>query len=470
MHIDESQRCYEQFAWTNALLEVDFDRVRRQRGVNHDGVCCLGPRSLSQALFSVKDVFATQGIRTTAGSLVLRDNVPRADAVVVERLRRAGAVVVGKGNCAEFGFGIDSSNRVGGRVLHPWSTEISPGGSSGGDAVAVATGMVDFAIGADYGGSVRWPAQSVGILGLRTGVGQVSRTGEIPGCGGEIGTRRHIIRNPWSLSGALETVGIFARSTRYLKEVFRKIRGADGFDWLSGFGGVNPPRQMLPRGGSGMWRIAVVDVRGIAPAAPAVEAAIARARAAARSAGCTVVDVGSLFDGAFETYTELRALTDHHVDVRTVCADQESLLCEETQRILDCAARVQPVGQAVSRAWGRRELVAARVAAIFDHVDVLVLPVAPTGPIPFGGTTVLNGRSLDANALMSYCRAVSLTGLPALSVPFDDAPPGTGVSIQIVGPHGSEERCCEVAEHLGLVAGLPWAKGSGRNHLESTSG
>lgn len=449
-----AERRYREYAWTNALIEVDYDRVRAQLPEVASEGSRSAARPLAGALFSVKDVLATAGIRSTAGSLVLADNIPATDAVVVDRLRRAGALLVGKGNCAEFAMGIDSENRLHGRVLHPFDPEISSGGSSGGDAVAVAVGAVDFSIGTDYGGSVRWPAQAVGVLGLRTGVGQVPRTGEIPGCGGETGTAGPAVRNPWSLIGALETIGILARTPQRIIDVFQAIRGPDGLDWLSGLvtNGCCPERGRKRTG-----RIALTYGSEIGARSQVVDGALDRVRLAAEISGLEVVEVSGLFADAFETYSRLRYSLDHHADIRAACRGMEQLLCEETRRVLeDASARGAP-DAVMSSNWGRREEITRRVGQLLEEVDVVVLPVAPTGPIPFGGTAVVDGATLDAQELMAFCRAVSLTGLPTLSVPFEDATSVQAVSVQIVGGQGDEELCCTMAQQLGAAAGLAWA-------------
>jgi Asp-tRNA(Asn)/Glu-tRNA(Gln) amidotransferase A subunit family amidase len=148
-----------ELSWTRALLAV----------TTAERAAAEGP--LGGLTFTVKDTFAAAGLPSTGGSLLLAGHVPDRDATLIARLKAAGAALFAKANCAEFGNGIDTETRIGGRVLHPTDPAVSPGGSSGGDAVAVAGGIVDFAIGGDYGGSVRWPAQCTGVYGLRTLVG-----------------------------------------------------------------------------------------------------------------------------------------------------------------------------------------------------------------------------------------------------------------------------------------------------------
>jgi Asp-tRNA(Asn)/Glu-tRNA(Gln) amidotransferase A subunit family amidase len=150
MNIDEALERWQEFAWTRAVRAVDPGRIRAEIGTAPDG-------PLSGTLFTVKDLFPVKGLKSAAGSLVLAGHVPVQETQMIAALRAAGSVCFGKGVCAEFGMGIDTAQRLDGQVLHPFQPDLSPGGSSGGDAVAVATRMVDFAIGGDYGGSIRGP-------------------------------------------------------------------------------------------------------------------------------------------------------------------------------------------------------------------------------------------------------------------------------------------------------------------------
>ena len=151
------------------------------------------PGPLQGVPFVVKDAIAVGGVRATAGSLLLEDFVPARDAPAVGRLRRAGAVFLGKTNLPELALDPDTDNRVFGRTLNPVNEAIIPGGSSGGDAAAVAAGLAPIGLGSDYGGSIRWPAQCTGVVGLRPTVGLVPLTGllhSLPGRSWPCRTRR----------------------------------------------------------------------------------------------------------------------------------------------------------------------------------------------------------------------------------------------------------------------------------------
>ena len=200
---------------TNAVVTVcateacaDVDRVDAAIARGADA----GP--LAGVPFTVKDTLAAAGLRATVGSLVLADHVARADAEVVDRLRAAGAVLVGKTNCPEFALQAWTDNRIFGPTRHPRDPERSPGGSSGGCAAAVAGGLVPFSIGGDYGGSIRYPAACTGIFGLRPTYLAVPVRGHVPEPA------------PGSPRARFQTVGPLARTLRDVALVFDALAGA----------------------------------------------------------------------------------------------------------------------------------------------------------------------------------------------------------------------------------------------------
>jgi amidase len=421
---------WEEVRWTNALLAT-ADEPNPVEG------------SLSGLAFTVKDTFATAGVTSTGGSLLLENHVPTRDATLVARLKAAGATLVGKGNCAEFGNGIHTETRIGGRVMHPTDESVSPGGSSGGDAVAVATGIADFSIGGDYGGSVRWPAQCVRVYGLRTSAGLVPRTGRMPSGGG---TRDHPVIGPPAPFGLLSTVevpGVFARSPEMIARVLDVIAGPDGDDW---FGLSAPPA--ASRGRELHGRIAVTTGRECGPVGEQSLDALSAARTAAVKAGFEIVDVPGILAGAVEMYNALRDDLDVLDDLRRLVGDDADLLCPGTRRVLE-----SPPGRGwgcaeVRETWARSRALVARVRAVFSQVDAMLLPVAAVSAVAHEGGVDVGGRWIEGPALMAQCRAISLTGLPSLAAPVLDIEPGRGVSVQVVGPPGGDWLCCEVAASL----------------------
>jgi amidase len=332
-------------------------------------------------------------------------------------LRHAGATVFGKGVCAEFAFGVDTENRLDGRVLHHAEAAISPGGSSGGDAVAVGAGVVDFAFAGDYGGSVRWPAQATEVFGLRVGPGRVVGTGRRVPAGGQ--------------QVELEAAGLMARTIPMLRAVLQVL--------------VGPPS---PRARTG--RLLTLSGTDIGPVLPVVADRLAAAQRAAVAAGYELVPADGLLGGALPVYARLRTLTDDQAALREVVRGREHLLCETTRMVLGSAPSVEVDPDRMTEVAALRveaDRIRDRVQTALRDADAILLPLAGSPPIGFGAQVEIDGRLLDATALMAHCRAVSLTGLPALSVPFraGDSP---RVSVQLVGPTDGEDLVCAIATDL----------------------
>jgi aspartyl-tRNA(Asn)/glutamyl-tRNA(Gln) amidotransferase subunit A len=171
--------------------------------------------ALAGVLVSVKDNIDTAGVRTTRGSEFFGDRIPNGDASVVERLRRAGAILIGKDNLHEFAFGATSQNPHHGLCRNPWNLNAIPGGSSGGAGASVAAGFSEVALGTDTGGSVRIPAALNGVAGLRPTVGRISNHGVMP------------------VSEAYDTVGPLARTVRGVADAYEAIAGFDRRDAMS---------------------------------------------------------------------------------------------------------------------------------------------------------------------------------------------------------------------------------------------
>lgn len=433
--VERALDAWELYRWTNALLATDSRPTRPNQG------------PLQGLLFSAKDVFASSELPTTAGSLVLRDHRPSADAVAISRLRQAGATLFAKSNCAEFGIGIHTETRLGGRVHHPFEPSISPGGSSGGDAVAVATGIVDFAIGADYGGSVRWPAQSVGVYGLRTTPGLVPRTGVVPGTGARQADPCPSPPVLWSLQGQLEVVGLLAADLGILTRALAALSGSDGEDW-AGLGADRPASRGDRR------RLAVTLGTEVSPVDETIIDRLTEYVERARAVGYEIVRVDGLLEGAPSLYAELRRGLDDLSDLRRLVDGKEDLLCAGTLAALAEAPPPGPFDSAVRDCWVEARRVVRRIRAVFDEADALLVPVAPVRALGHGAGATLSGRVLQSPAdLMCLCRAISLTGCPALSVPLGAKDLENGgrhsySSVQIVGPPGSELVCCEIARAI----------------------
>jgi len=423
----KARASWDEHRWTNALLATT-DQPNPTEG------------SLSGLVFTVKDTFATAGLTSTGGSLLLEHHVPDTDAVLVGRLKAAGATLFGKGNCAEFGNGIHTETRIGGRVMHPTDPAVSPGGSSGGDAVAVAVGIVDFSIGGDYGGSVRWPAQCVGVYGLRTSAGLVPRTGRMPSGGGTRATPVIGPPAPLGLLSQVEVPGVMSKSATMIARVLDALAGPDGADWW-GLSVAQLPRQRHRR-------LAFTTGREAGPVSEESLDAVAMARAVAVRAGYQIVDAEGILADAVEVYNALRDDLDVLDDLRQLVGPDADLLCPGTRQALESAPGRGWGNAEVRRTWAHSRAVVTRIRALLADVDALVVPVAAVSAVAHDGGVEVDGRWIAGADLMAQCRAISLTGLPAMAVPIMETTAGRTVSVQVVGPAGGDWVCCDIAAEL----------------------
>ena len=427
---------YRALVWINPGLDTAIADARRQldRG---DTAPLLG------VPITVKDIIAVAGAPLTAGSRVLADHRAEIDAPVVARLRQAGAIVVGKTNTPEFAFGIGTANELHGATQNPWGAELSPGGSSGGEAVAVALRLSTIGVGTDFGGSIRWPAQSVGVLGLRPTPGRVPRTGALLGVGAR-GLDGQSTLAPDSLQGLVQATGFLARSVADLELALAVTCGPDGRDLLAA-----PVPLLCADVDLGGIDIAVSDGSGIGPVRDDVAAALDGLGRDLAAAGLRVTPLPNVFAGCREAYDGLRAYDDL-ADLRRLVAGREASLTAGLRRILG-GARPDPALR--SAAWEAALAARAGGQASLKTFPLVVLPVAPGPATGHDETMLVDGRLLEGFELMAHCRAVSLLGAPALSIPIARSTEGLPLSVQIVGAPWCEHQVFALARHIEQLRG-----------------
>jgi amidase len=377
---------------------------------------------------AVKDLEDVAGMRTTYGSALYADHVPAADSPLVTRLRRAGAIVVGKTNTPEFGTGSQTFNAVFGATRNPHDLARTPGGSSGGAAAAVAAGMLPLADGSDLGGSIRNPASFCGLVGLRP------TPGRIPDPHG----------GPWDPRAVH---GPLARDAADAALFLAAVAGPDPRAPLSLPEGPEAFAAPLPQRTEGL-RIAWSRDLGGLPVEPAVIAALAPARAALEALGCTVEDAEPDLDGADEAFETLRALgyaRAFGAELPAHAGTLKATVVENTRAGLALS------GPQVGRALDGQQRAFHAMRELLERYDALALPTVQV--VPFAVETEWP-RAIAGVAMGSYiewmrsCSRITMTAHPAVSVPGATTPEGLPVGLQLVGRRGAERAL------LGLAAAL----------------
>jgi amidase len=382
-----------------------------------------------------KDLQITKGIRTTFGSPIYKDFVPVEDSLLVERIRQAGAILVGKTNTPEFGAGSQTFNPVFGATRNPYDTTRTCGGSSGGGAVALACGMLPLADGSDMGGSLRNPASFCGIVGLRPSAGRV------PTWPARLG---------WS---PLSVDGPMARSVADVALFLSAIAGPD-------------PRSPLALGESGRRFAAPLDrdVQGVRiawwkdlgglPFDPDVTQTVNAQRARFESLGCLVEDAEPDFSGADEAFKTLRAVS-FVAGYRELAATHGSQLKDTILWELERAERITV--NDIAEAEVMRTDLYHRVRRFFEQYDFFVLPTVQVPPFDVNQPypTAIAGVPMTSYIdWMKSCYYISIVGSPAISVPCGFTPDGLPIGLQIVARHQDEWGLLQIAHAFEQASGL----------------
>jgi amidase len=371
-----------------------------------------------------KDLVDTAGIRTTRGSRFYSDNVPTTDALIVARMKAAGAITCGKTNTPEFGSGSQTFNEVFGATLNPYDLSKTCGGSSGGAAVAVACGMVPLADGSDTGGSLRNPPAFCNVVGLRPSPGRVPPTG-----GSWV---------PLSVSGPIG---------RWVADVALFLSAIAGPDSRSPLSLTDDPtrfRASLERSLKGVRVAWWKDLGGI-PFESAIRGVVDANRRVFQDLGCVVEDAEPDFTGVADAFRVLRLAANHAQYAELVRKGSEWVKDEIKFEVRE-AERF--TGADVSRALARQASLHEQSRTFFERYDAFVLPV--TQVVPFDVTTryptAINGVPMvDYIDWMRSCSYVTLMANPAMSVPAGFTSGGLPVELQIVGRHRGEWSLLQIA-------------------------
>jgi amidase len=375
---------------------------------------------------AVKDLVDTKGIRTTYGSRIYKDHIPAADALFVERLRAAGAIIIGKTNTPEFGAGSQTFNEVFGATRNPYDLTKTCGGSSGGAAVALATGMIPIADGSDLGGSLRNPASFCNVVGFRPTPGRVPTWPSAM---------------PWF---SLSVEGPMARTVRDVALLLSVMAGPDARSPIT----IDEPGVSFLRpldrdfGGT---RVAWTRNLGQYEVEPVVIEACEKSLATFAELGCEIEEATPDFSDATEIFQTLRAwgfAANRKDDLRRHRHLMKDTVIWNIEKGLELDA------MDVAEAEIKRAALYHRVREFMERYEFLLLPVAQVAPFPIEQQWVrlINGVAMKTYVdWMATCWAITLTGLPAISVPCGFTSDGLPIGLQIVGRFRKEFEVLQIA-------------------------
>ena len=411
----------------HALVDFDADRVRAQAQALENSGSSRGP--LFGLPMTIKSSIATAGYRCETGSLLHRGYVPHENATVVDRVKRAGAVVLGTTNCPEFLMAYESDNRLYGRTCNPWDLERSAGGSSGGESAAIAAGLSAGGLGSDSGGSVREPAHFTGICSLKPTPGRIPARGHLPSCDG-----------PFSILGAL---GPMARTIRDVTLFFITLSGQDALD------PVSPPVGLRNESLEDLRRvpIAFFEDDGLTPVTPETRQAV---QDAARTLERQGFSVRPFRPQALEEARQLwwkffvrggAMLLDPLVHGR------HAELSPTFLDFLSIAHSEPPLSaQELLAAWMDCDHVRRRLLAEMESFPILLCPVCAIPAFRHGERSwEVEGQQVKYLDAMRYTQWFNLLGAPAAVVPVGRSPEGLPIGVQIVGRPFEDERVLGIA-------------------------
>ena len=418
----------------HAFTTVIGDRaLERARSIDN-GRAEWADRPLAGVPVAIKDVLCTRGVRTTASSRILETFVPPYDATAVERLERAGAVIVGKTNCDEFAMGSSTENSAFGPTRNPWDTTRIPGGSSGGSAVAVAAGESTFALGTDTGGSIRQPAALCGIVGLKPTYGRVSRYGLL------------------AFGSSLDHIGPLTHSVADAALVLSVIAGADPADATSAREPV-PDYSAALNGDNRGVRIGVPGGLVESGVDPEISSAFRKALDVLTARGAALVNIELPNAGAAipvyylvataEASSNLARYDGVRFGLRVKGADDDLVSMygrtraqgfgPEVKRRIMLGTYVLSAGYYDAyylKAQQVRTLIRRDYEHAFERVDAVVMPTTPTPAFKLGERV---DDPLQMYLGDIFTVSANLAGLPAINIPCGFTSNGLPIGWQFIG-------------------------------------
>ena len=415
---------------------VDAKRIEADIMAGRD----VGP--LAGVPIGIKDLVMTKGVRTTSGSIVYKDFIPDEDDVVVERLKAADAVILGKTNVPEMGYSGAGHNMIFPTTRNPWNTERTPGGSSAGSSAAVASGMGPFAIGSDGGGSVRIPAALCGLYGLKASMGRVPL---YPGTKDE----RYPGVSSWE---SIEHIGPLTRTVADGALMMSVIAGPDDrdrhslpkadFDWMDTLAGDL----------KGL-KVAFTPDLGYAVVDPEVRAVAEKAaRVFESDLGCTVEEAHPGWDDPMGTFWGLVALESDLKGMRELVIKYGDQMQPHLVGFLNTPFTAEDLTDAVMG----RKAVCNKMWRFMRKYDLFLMPTISIAAFDLGiqGPETIDGTEVGPFDWLPFTFPINMTGQPAASVPAGFTSEGLPVGLQIVGRHLDDPLVLRAS--AAFEAAAPW--------------
>jgi amidase len=419
-HIEQIERVNPT---VNAIVSMLNPEVAIERANEADRQPCEGP--LHGLPIAFKDLEDAVGFPNTQGSPIFADFYPEQDSVIVERMKKAGAIPIGKTNVPEFGLGSHTYNNVYGPTRNPWNLDRTAGGSSGGAAVALATGMLPIADGSDMGGSLRNPGNFNNVVGFRVSAGLVPKSPS---------------SMPWL---PLSVKGPLARSVEDVGFFLSAMAGFDPRDQLSypvDASAFADDLTIDPKHLRIAWS---TDLGGL-PVDPAVRSVVDGARAMFEAIGCQVEDACPDFSDADEIFKNLRAFSlTASAELMRSHGDQM-----KPEAIWNIESGLKLSAEDVGRAMVKQGALFHRTSAFMEHYDAFVCVVnqVPPFPIDLDWPHEIDGVQMETYIdWMKSAYFVTATRMPAISVPAGFTPDGLPVGIQIVGKYRGDLALLKIA-------------------------
>jgi Asp-tRNA(Asn)/Glu-tRNA(Gln) amidotransferase A subunit family amidase len=417
----------------NAFVQVDTERARQAAQEAEITVMRekkLGP--LHGVPISIKSSLAVTGMLCESGTRLRAGFVPAQDAPLVARLRAAGAIVLGVTNTPELLMAWETDNLLYGRTNNPWDLDRTPGGSSGGEAAAIAAGMSAGGVGSDGGGSIRVPAHFSGICGLKPTPGRIPATGHYP-----------VSAGPFALIGV---VGPMARTVSDLKVLFEVMQGPDAGDTCA----APVPLRWTSEDETRTLRVGYFEDDGRTPVTPETRQAVRTAAEDLRSTGFQVEPFQPEgLEEARQLWHTLFVVAGGML-LRPMFKGRESDLSPMLKQFLEwSAAEPALTGENLLDVWIRRDELRARFLRQMQQYEILLCPAAAIPGFRHGERSwQVDGQTVNYLDAWSYTEFFNLLGNPAVVVPAGRSPEGLPIGVQIVGRPWKEEQALSVAAAL----------------------